>query len=115
MSATVLEGALTREQVAAVLALAEGRMILVGSSERKKHRLQVPNDYPEADEIARIVLEALEDDERFHMATYPDVCSPPRLGCYGPGMGYRDHLDLPHMGQDRVRTDVSVTISLVDA
>jgi PKHD-type hydroxylase len=115
MSAVVLERVLNREQLEALRALAERRMILVGDPERKKHRLQVPNDYPEADEIAQIVLGALEDNEPFQMATYPEVCTPPRLCCYAPGMGYRDHLDQPRMGDDQVRTDISVTISLADA
>jgi PKHD-type hydroxylase len=30
-------------------------------------------------------------------------------------MGYRDHLDSPHMGEMQVRTDISVTIALSDA
>jgi len=30
-------------------------------------------------------------------------------------MGYRDHLDAPHLGDERLRTDVSVTICVSDA
>jgi PKHD-type hydroxylase len=114
MSAVVLEGVLSREQRESLLALAEGKLIRVGAPERKKHRFQVPNDYPEADSIAGLVVQALTGHPLFQMATYPEACSPPRLCCYGPGMGYRDHLDQPRMGEDRIRTDISVTISLAD-
>jgi PKHD-type hydroxylase len=114
MSAVVLEQVLSPEQSRALLALGEEKMVLIGTPERKRHRFQVPNDFPEADAIAELVLGALAEDDRFQMATYPEVCSPPRLCCYGPGMGYRDHLDQPHMGEDQVRTDISVTISLAD-
>jgi PKHD-type hydroxylase len=114
MSAVVLEGVLSREQRESLLALGDGRMIRVGNPERKKHRFQVPNDYPEADSIAGLVVQTLMSHVPFQMATYPEACSPPRLCSYGPGMGYRDHLDQPRMGEDQVRTDISVTISLAD-
>jgi PKHD-type hydroxylase len=114
MGAVVLPRVLDRRTIGSLLELATNRMILVGGPERKKHRLQVPNDYAEADQVASIVLDAVSQNALFQAATYPETYSPPRICHYGPGMGYRDHLDNPHMGSDRVRTDVSVTISLTD-
>jgi PKHD-type hydroxylase len=92
------------EEVAQLLALAEANLLPFGEPARKKHRLQIPNDQPAAAEVARIVVAAVNRDARFRAATYPDAYSPPRLCCYLPGMGYRDHLDSPHMGQTRSTT-----------
>ena len=114
MSAVIMERVLSPERCESLLTLAEGKMILIGNQDRKKHRFQVPNDSPEADAIARGVLQDLGSNVWFQMATYPEVCSPPRLCRYGPGMGYRDHLDQPRIGEDKVRTDISVTITLAD-
>ena len=115
MAAIAIAGLLRPAEIAGLLALAERSLLLFGEPARKKHRLQVPNDRPEAAEVSRIVLAAANRNPRFRAATIPETYSPPRLCCYLPGMGYRDHLDSPHMGQTQVRTDISVTIALSDA
>jgi PKHD-type hydroxylase len=125
MSAVVLKGLLDEHEVSTILALARGKLIaddtsgktaaIFGNLQRNKHRLTLPGTDFEGDGVARIAADAVKRSFLFQSATYPKVHSRPRLCCYGPGMDYRDHLDIPLIGKTQLRTDLSVTISLSDA
>src|SRR5262249_21632866 len=125
MSAIVLKGMLSPAEVNGILALARGKLIaddgagktadIFGNLQRRKHRLALPGTDFEGDRVARVVADAVRRSFLFQAATYPKAHSRPRLCCYGPGMDYRDHLDIPIIGKSQLRTDVSVTISLSNA
>jgi len=125
MSALVLKSILSPQEVSAILVSARGKLVaddragqtasIFGGLQRRKHRLALPGTDPEGDGVARLTADAASRSFLFQAATYPQAHSRPRLCCYGPGMEYRDHLDVPLIGKTQLRTDVSVTISLVDA
>ena len=125
MSAIVLKRLLREDEVSEILGLARGNLIaddeagktaaIFGNLQRRKHRLQLPGtDFP-GDGVARIAADAVRRSFLFQAATYPKALSRPRLCSYGPGMDYRDHLDIPIIGKTQMRTDISVTISLSNA
>lgn len=84
-----------------------------------KNNEQLPHECQAAQDIRRIVLQALDNCPLFFSATLPKRIFPPRVNRYaGTSNSYGNHIDgavryLPDTGQ-RVRTDVSCTLFLND-
>jgi PKHD-type hydroxylase len=125
MNALVLKQFLREEERAAILDLVRGKLSsddvaqqtagVFGNLQRIKHRMLLPGTTYEGEEVARLASAAIARNFAFQAATYPKAYSRPRLCCYGPGMDYRDHLDVPLIGKTQLRTDISVTICVSGA
>ena len=114
------EAVLSADQVAhcrAVLEKAEwvdGRVTAGLQSAQAKHNLQVPEDAPQARELAEIILRALGRDATFNAAALPLKVFPPLFNRYDAGMHFEAHVDnaIRYAGAGRIRTDVSATLFL---
>jgi PKHD-type hydroxylase len=83
-----------------------------------KRNLQVPESCPRLPGLRSTVLRALAGNGLFQSAVLPRVIFPPMFNRYEGGMGFGLHVDnalRPLPGTDqRIRTDVSVTLFLSD-
>jgi PKHD-type hydroxylase len=120
---THIPGLLTPEQVAhcrARLADAEwvdGRITAGAQSALAKHNLQLPEEAPQARELAALILDALGCNAAFISAALPLKVFPPLFNRYEEGMGFDAHIDNAirfQPGGQRVRTDLSCTLFLSD-
>jgi len=111
---------LTPEQLAQARALmleadwTDGRVTSGSQSAQVKHNLQLPEDSPAAQKLARLVLDALKRHDLFFSAALPKQVFPPLFNCYQGGMTFGNHVDNalrrhPHSGE-WIRTDVSCTL-----
>jgi len=97
----------------------DGRTGAGDQARQVKNNEQLDHDCPQAQAIRAMVLRALDRSPLFFSAALPKRVFPPRLNRYGGDSNYYgNHIDgsvryLPDTGQ-RVRTDVSCTIFLVD-
>jgi PKHD-type hydroxylase len=112
---------LSKEQVAYFRRTLEGLPWIDGKatagaqSARAKSNLQVPEDLPEARELAQTILTALGQNEEFIAAALPMRVFPPLFNRYDVGMDFKAHIDNAVRfapGMVRVRTDVSSTLFL---
>jgi PKHD-type hydroxylase len=109
------------ERARAVLAGApwgDGRVTAGHQSAQVKHNLQLAEDCAEAQELGRMVLEALGRSALFIPAALPLRVFPPLFNRYDPGMDFGAHVDNA-MRQVRgsghtIRTDISCTLFLSD-
>ncbi len=85
-----------------------------GESARSvKKNLQAAPNHPKVLAAGKLVVETLQRNEPFLLATRPKSIVAPLFSRYEPGMEYGSHLDNPVMGGSTpVRTDISVTILL---
>jgi PKHD-type hydroxylase len=67
---------------------------------------------PEARGLQQRVLDALARNEVFKAAVLPQRILRPLFSRYRPGMSYGTHVDNAMMGEEQLRTDVSVTVFL---
>lgn len=67
-----------------------------------------------AHEAQQRVLAALKANPVFAAAVLPNRIGPPIFARYTPGMKFGTHMDNAVMGDDHLRTDVSVTLFLSD-
>jgi PKHD-type hydroxylase len=118
----VVEGVLSREQVAACRerlageAWADGRITAGEQSARAKHNLQVPQDAPAARELGEMILGELGRHPAFVSAALPLRVFPPLFNRYDVGMDFGAHVDnaIRFSGPVRFRTDLSATLFLTD-
>jgi PKHD-type hydroxylase len=112
---------LTAEEVAEarrILASAgwvDGRVTAGHQSALVKNNQQLPEDSLQAQQLGRLVQQALARSTD-SSAVLPAKIFPPLFNRYGAGMGFGDHIDnsiRAHRG-GVVRTDVSVTLFLAD-
>lgn len=69
---------------------------------------------PGAHDAQQRVLAALRANPVFASAVLPQRIGPPIFARYTPGMKFGTHMDNAVMGDDHLRTDVSVTLFLSD-
>jgi PKHD-type hydroxylase len=111
---------LTPEQVARCRAVMEkagwidGRSTAGHQAVQVKNNLQLPDNAPEARELADMVLDALGRSSLFMSAVLPKQVLPPMFNRYDAGMTFGAHVDnsirgIPGTGM-RIRTDVSSTL-----
>jgi PKHD-type hydroxylase len=67
-----------------------------------------------AREAQQRVTDALKANGVFAMGVMPQRIGPPIFARYTPGMAFGTHMDNAVMGDDHLRTDVSVTVFLSD-
>lgn len=84
-----------------------------------KSNEQLPQDCEAAKAVGAAIVRALENNPLFIAAALPNTILPPMFSRYGPGMGFKDHVDNairrdPVSGQ-RLRTDLSATLFLAEA
>jgi PKHD-type hydroxylase len=78
---------------------------------RVKRNEQVPRGDPVEQELAPLVVAALERSQTFMAAALPRRITNPMFSRYTPGMEYGSHVDNAVMSMpERIRTDVSVTL-----
>jgi len=113
---------LNAEQLRAVRAKLEaapwvdGRISAGYQGARVKDNRQLPEDGQLAQELADLILGALERNPLFISGTLPNRVYPPMFNRYENGMTFGDHVDngirmLPGSGL-KIRTDVSATLFL---
>ena len=96
----------------------DGRVTAGHQSAQVKHNLQLPEECAAAQELGRMVLEALGRSALFITAALPLRVFPPLFNRYDPGMDFGAHVDNA-MRQVRgsghtIRTDISCTLFLSD-
>ena len=96
----------------------DGRVTAGHQSAQVKHNLQLPEECAAAQELGRMVLEALGRSALFITAALPLRVFPPLFNRYDPGMTFGAHVDNA-MRQVRgsghtIRTDISCTLFLSD-
>jgi len=92
----------------------DGKATAGYQSGKVKHNRQLPEDHPLARELGNLIIERLTANNVFMSAALPEKIFPPLFNSYegGESFGYRiDNAIRPIRGtQDRVRTDLSVTL-----
>jgi PKHD-type hydroxylase len=106
-------------QARSILATAEwvdGRVTAGHQSTLVKNNQQLPEDSPPAQQLARLVQQALARSSDFSSAAFPARIFPPLFNRYGKGMGFGDHIDnaIRTHRAGVVRTDISATLFLTD-
>jgi PKHD-type hydroxylase len=96
----------------------DGRVTAGHQSAQVKHNLQLPEECAAAQELGRMVLEALGRSALFITAALPLRVFPPLFNRYDSGMDFGAHVDNA-MRQVRgsghtIRTDISCTLFLSD-
>ena len=115
---------LTTEEVQTLRALAaqapwqDGRATAGFQAAQVKLNEQVPEDAPASQELARVVLSAINRSALFSAAALPTRATPPLFSRYDVGMHYGTHVDnairrVPSTGQF-LRCDLSCTVFLSD-
>lgn len=66
----------------------------------------------ESQSAQRLVLDALRANQVFQAAAFPQRIGPPLFSRYTPGMAFGTHMDNAIVGEDNLRTDISVTVFL---
>jgi PKHD-type hydroxylase len=92
----------------------DGRITAGYQSAQTKDNMQLPEDYPAAQELGNLIIAALERNPLFMTAALPLKVFPPLFNCYQDGQSFGTHVDnairqvsgTPH----RVRTDLSATL-----
>jgi PKHD-type hydroxylase len=114
-----IAGVVSPEDVAAVAAALRSATFRDGGETAGWHaRLVKKNEQAarngEVEGAARLIDRALRDNALFRMAALPRRLCPIAFSRYGPGMTYGRHIDDAIMGEgeDRIRTDLSVTVYL---
>jgi PKHD-type hydroxylase len=69
---------------------------------------------PAARKAQKRVVDALAANSVFATAVMPQRIGPPLFARYTPGMSFGNHVDNAVMGDDHLRTDVSVTVFLAE-
>jgi PKHD-type hydroxylase len=94
----------------------DGRATAGYLSSRAKNNEQIPEGHPVGRSLGKIILEALDQNERFISAALPMRVLPPLFNRYTDGRSYGGHIDgamRPIVGTPfRVRTDLSATVFL---
>jgi PKHD-type hydroxylase len=118
-----IEGVLSSEEAATFRARLEGAAWVDGAvtageqSALAKHNLQVPEDAPEARELAQDILGRLGRNPAFISAALPLKVIPPLFNRYEAGMRFDTHIDnaIRFSGPVRYRTDLAATLFLTEA
>lgn len=94
----------------------DGRVTAGHQSALVKNNQQLAEESSQAQQLGRLVQQALARSADFSSAVLPARIFPPLFNRYGEGMGFGDHIDnaiRSHRG-GVMRTDVSATLFLAD-
>jgi len=82
-----------------------------------KDKLQLKADCPLANELNKVLIQAIWRAQVFQRATRPKIIRPAIFSKYEPGMKYGTHIDNALMGGKNymMRTDLYVTVFLSPA
>jgi len=95
----------------------DGRDTAGHQGARVKHNEQLPLRSPAAQQIGRVILEALPGIPLFMSAAVPHRILPPMFNRYGSGQTFGTHVDgaIRVLGNgDSIRTDISCTLFLTE-
>lgn len=115
-----IRGLLTPEDVARLTTLAGELRFIDGrasnAANQTKRNLQADEGDPKYLESVQIVSAALTRSREFGAFALPKLVAPPLLCRYEPGMQYGAHADaaIIHVGNARVRSDLSCTVFVSD-
>lgn len=115
-----IEDLLTTEEVSRLRTLAASLTFVDGKvsnpHSKVKNNFQADPSQPGSQEASRIVLGAFSRSREFAEFTMAELVAPPLLTKYEPGKSYGEHIDMAevHVGQRRVRSDLSCTVFLND-
>lgn len=93
----------------------DGKLTAGPHAARVKNNHQVPVDSPEAQQMAALIIQALQKNPLFMSAALPSKILPPKFSCYQNGQAYGAHVDNTVMrveGGEALRADVSATLFL---
>lgn len=98
---------------------ADGRITAGSQAEKYKNNYQLPEDAPAAQELQKLVLDALGRNALFFSAALPKKIFPPLFNCYtGAANSFGNHVDnavRTHRATGKhVRTDLSFTLFFTD-
>jgi PKHD-type hydroxylase len=121
MSLLHLPQLLTHEELTKIDALIESSLFVDGAktaslaAQSVKNNLQIDKDNTQTlPPLQKIILQALETNSLFQIATLPKHIYPIVFSKYSEGMTYGWHVDSPQMGSPSIRTDLAMTIFLSD-
>jgi PKHD-type hydroxylase len=121
MSLLHLPQLLTHEELTKIDALIESSLFVDGAktaslaAQSVKNNLQIDKDNTQTlPPLQKIILQALETNPLFQIATLPKHIYPIVFSKYSEGMTYGWHVDSPQMGSPAIRTDLAMTIFLSD-
>jgi PKHD-type hydroxylase len=121
MSLLHLPQLLTHEELTKIDALIESSLFVDGAktaslaAQSVKNNLQIDKDNTQTlPPLQKIILQALETNPLFQIATLPKHIYPIVFSKYSEGMTYGWHVDSPQMGSPSIRTDLAMTIFLSD-
>lgn len=96
----------------------DGKVTAGYQSAKVKHNRQLPEDHPLGQELGKLIIERLTTNNVFMSAALPQKIFPPLFNVYEGGESFGYHIDnaiRPIKGtQERVRTDLSMTLFLSD-
>ncbi|MBM7063422.1 Fe2+-dependent dioxygenase [Pseudomonas sp. UL073] len=95
----------------------DGKQTAGYQAARVKNNLQLAESAPEAQQVGRLILQALERTPLFISAALPLKVLAPQFNCYQGGQAYGFHVDSAvreRSDGQRVRTDLSATLFLTD-
>ncbi|SEK28478.1 PKHD-type hydroxylase [Atopomonas hussainii] len=93
----------------------DGKATAGPQAARVKNNHQVPADSPEAQQMAALIIQALQNNPLFMSAALPSKILPPKFSCYQNGQAYGAHVDNTVMrieSGEALRADVSATLFL---
>ncbi|BCL74500.1 PKHD-type hydroxylase [Jeongeupia sp. HS-3] len=96
----------------------DGRITSGTQSAQVKRNLQLPTEDPVSQDVANLILRALEQNGIFFSAALPKKVVPPQFNYHEGGMHFGNHVDnavrtMPGSGE-WVRTDLSATLFFTD-
>ncbi|MBL8545887.1 MAG: Fe2+-dependent dioxygenase [Hyphomonadaceae bacterium] len=118
----ILQGVLEADDIVRVrtelaeLDWASGKRTAGAAARGVKENLQADGAHPRTRELERFVAEALRRHPLFEIAARPARLSRLMFSRYEPGMTYGAHTDdaLMGRGEDKLRTDLALTIFIAD-
>lgn len=115
-----IPGLLKAEELATVKSLIadstfeDGRKTASMAAKKVKNNEQLDAEAENSQKVREIVLNAMQDSPLLQQAFLPKKIYPPIVSRYTEGMEYGWHVDGPVMGEDKVRTDLAMTLFLND-
>jgi PKHD-type hydroxylase len=100
-------------QIAAAAQFVDGRISNPHSKVKQNLQLNEANAYQQS---SQVIVQAMRAHEDFNNFVLPGIIAPPLMTRYTKGMHYGSHFDVAHVhvGNGRIRSDVSCTVFLSD-
>ena len=92
----------------------DGKLSAGRNAQQVKNNQELDQGSQQAQQLDKILVQALSHNKIFRSATLPHQVSQPFFARYTKGMGYGLHIDDPVMGGEggRYRSDISLTVFL---